>query len=60
MEVFLSHSYWEGNKVADFLSNLGSDGVNASTFHSLPFIEQHKVLKNIIHDDMEEANSTNV
>ena len=35
-------------------------GVNVSTFQSMPFIEQHKVLKNLIQDDMEESNSTNL
>ena len=49
-----------GNKVANFLSNLGCDGVTVSTFHSLPFIEQHKVLKNLIHDEMEASTSSNV
>ena len=60
LEFFLSHNFFEGNKVVEFLSNLGCDGVNVSTFHSMPFIEQHKVLKNLIHDDMEAANTSNV
>ena len=50
----------KGIKLQIFLSNLGCDGVNVSTFHSLPFIELHKVLKNLIHDDMEASNSSHV
>ena len=60
LEVFLSHTFREGNKVADFLSNLGCEGVSVSTFQLMPFIEQHKVLKNLIHDDIEVANNRNV
>ena len=60
LEVFLSHTFCEGSKVADYLSNLGCDGVNISTFQTMPFIEQHKALKYLIHDDMEVANNRNV
>ena len=60
LAVFISHTYRDGNKVADFLSNLGCDGVTVSTFHPLPFIEQHKALKNLIQDDMEASTSSNV
>ena len=59
-DVCLLHIYREGNKVEDLLSNLGCDGVTVSTFHSLPFIEQHKALKNIIQEDMKAANSSNI
>ena len=60
LDVFLSHIYQEGNKVSDFLSNLGCDGVTVSNFHSLPFIEEHKALKNLIQKDMKAANSSNI
>ena len=50
----------KGIKWQIFLSNLGCDGVNVSTFHPMPFIEQHKVLKNLIHDGMEAATISNV
>ena len=47
----------KGIKWQIFLSKLGCEGVNVSTFQPMPFIEQHKVLKNIIHDDMVAANN---
>lgn len=59
-DVFFSHIYREGNKLAGYLSNLVCDGVSVSIFHSLSFNEQHKVLKTLIHDDMEESNSCHV
>ena len=46
--------------MADYLSNLGCDGINISTFQAMPFIEQHKVLKGLIHDDMEVAFNRNI
>ena len=51
-DVCISHIYQEGNKVVDFLSKLVCDGVIVYTFHTLPFIEQHMDLKNIIQNDM--------
>ena len=57
-DVCISHIYREGNKVADFLSNLGCDGVVVSTFQPLPIIEKHKVLKNIFQADMEASTSS--
>lgn len=43
----------KGTKFLIFLlSNLGCDGVTASTCHPLPFIEKYKVLKNLIQDDL--------
>ena len=57
LDVCILHIYREGNKVADFLSNLGCDGV-VSTFHPLPIIEKHKVLKNIFQADMEASTSS--
>ena len=53
LDVFISHIYREGNQVADYLSNLGCDGVTISTFHPLPIIKKHNVLKNLIYADME-------
>ena len=47
----------KGIKLRIFLSNLGCDGVTVSTSHPLSFIEKHKVLKKMIHDDMKASTS---
>ena len=51
MDVCISHTYREGNQVADFLSNLGCDGWLVSSLHPLSIIEKHAVLKQLIQED---------
>ena len=51
-DVCISHTYCEGNQVADYLSNLGCDGFVVSSLHPAPIIEKHIVLKNLIQIDM--------
>ena len=47
-DVFISHTYREGNQVADHLSNLDCDGPFVSTLYPLSIIKKHVILKNII------------
>ena len=51
-DVYILHTYLEGNQVVDYLSNLGCDGLVVSSLHPLPIIEKHVVLKNLIQEDM--------
>ena len=48
MDVCISQTYREGNQVADFLSNLGCDGLLVSSLHPLSIIEKHAALKELI------------
>ena len=52
-EVCISQMLREGNKVGDFLSNLGCDGLSISSLHLMFIIEQHDDLKSLIVEDME-------
>ena len=47
-EVTISHTLREGNKVADFISNLGCDGVVVNTHQPNSFIEQFEQLHSLI------------
>ena len=60
LDISILHIYREGNKVADFLSNLGCAGVTTSTLHPLPFIEECKVLQNLIQDDLDASTSNHM
>ena len=55
-----SHTYHEGNKVVDFLSNLGCAGVTTSTLHPSLFIEEYMVLQNLIQDDLDASTSNHM
>ena len=52
-DVFISHIFREGNRDADFLSNLGCDGLLISSIHPFPILEKHDTLKKLIQNDMD-------
>ena len=49
--VCISHIFREGNQVADFLSNMGCDGLLISSLHPTSSVEKYDVLKRLIEVD---------
>ena len=51
-EVILSHTYREGNRVSDYLSNLGCNGITNFTLQPSASIEHYKDLQKLISNEI--------
>ena len=54
-ELYISHTLREGNKVIDFFSNLGCEGIIISTLQPNSFIEKYKELQTLIKTNIDKC-----